>query len=220
MPALDQAALAQAFTGARTINRFRADPVSDATLRSLYELLKWGPTSMNCQPARYVFLRSEAAKQRLKPVLSPGNVDKTMAAPVVVIVASDSRFFDHLPEQFPAFAAKPMFEGNAVLAEATAFRNSSLQGAYLIVAARLLGLDCGPMSGFDAAKLNAEFFPDGRLKANFLVNLGYGDRPQPPARAPSALRSGSPAAVRAAARVNSSRPGRAAGRGCAGHMPE
>jgi 3-hydroxypropanoate dehydrogenase len=175
MPALDAAALAQAFTGARTFNRFRPEPVSDETVHALYELLKWGPTSMNCQPGRYLFLRSEAAKQRLKPCLSPGNADKTMAAPLVAIVAGDSRFYEHLPEQFKAFDAKPMFEGNAALAETTAFRNSTLQGAYLIMAARLLGLDCGPMSGFDIAKANAEFFPDGRFKANFLVNLGRGD---------------------------------------------
>ncbi len=175
MPALDDRALDQAFRTARTFNRFRPEPVADETLHALYELLKWGPTSMNCQPARYMFLKSEAAKQRLKPALSPGNVDKTMAAPVVVIVAMDTRFFDELPTQFPAFAAKPMFEGNPALAEATMQRNGSLQGAYLMIAARLLGLDCGPMSGFDAARLNAEFFPEGPWKANFLVNLGYGD---------------------------------------------
>ncbi len=175
MPALDTAALAQAFTAARTFGRYRPEPVTDATLHALYELLKWGPTSMNCQPARYVFLRSETARQRLKPALSPANVDKTMAAPMVVIVATDSRFWEHLPEQFPAYDAKPMFEGNPALSETTAFRNGTLQGGYLIIAARMLGLDCGPMSGFDQAKVNAEFFPDGRCKANFLVNLGYGD---------------------------------------------
>ena len=175
MPALDEHAFAQTFTAARTFNRFKPEPVSDATLAALYELLKWGPTSMNCQPARFLFLRSEAAKQRLKPALSPSNLDKTLAAPVVVVVATDTRFFEHLPEQFAAYDAKPMFEANAALAEATAQRNGTLQGAYLIVAARMLGLDCGPMSGFDSAKLNAEFFADGRLRANFLVNLGYGD---------------------------------------------
>ncbi len=175
MPALDSGALAQTFTAARTFNRFRPEPVSDDTLHALHELVKWGPTSMNCQPARFLFLRSGAAKQRLKPALSPNNADKTMAAPVVVVVAIDTRFFEHLPVQFPAYDAKPMFEGNPALAESTAFRNGTLQGAYLIIAARMLGLDCGPMSGFDAAKVNAEFFPDGRWKANFLVNLGYGD---------------------------------------------
>ena len=175
MSTIDDIALDQVFRQARSVNRFRPEPVSDATLRALYDLLKWGPTSMNTQPARYVFLRSDAARQRLKPALSPGNVDKTMAAPVVVIVATDTRFFEHLPVMFPAYDAKPMFEGNAALAEATAQRNGTLQGAYLIVAARMLGLDCGPMSGFDAAKVNAEFFPDGRLRANFLVNIGHGD---------------------------------------------
>jgi nitroreductase len=173
-PANDHA-LDLAFREARSFNRFTADPVSDSTLSALYELLKWGPTSMNCQPARFVFLRTEAAKERLKPALSPGNVDKTMAAPVVAIVAIDNCFHEHLPQQFPAYDAKPMFEANPALATATADRNGSLQGAYLMIAARLLALDCGPMSGFDAAKLNAEFFPDGRWRANFLINLGYGD---------------------------------------------
>ena len=175
MPALDDFALDQVFRTARTHNTFKPDPVSDATLRALYELVKWGPTSMNAQPARFIFLCSAASKQRLKPALSPGNADKTVAAPVVAIVATDTRFYEHLPTQFPSYDAKPMFEQNASLADATAQRNSSLQGAYLIVAARLLGLDCGPMSGFDAAKVNAEFFPDGRYRANFLINLGYGD---------------------------------------------
>ncbi|KPF44282.1 malonic semialdehyde reductase [beta proteobacterium AAP121] len=175
MTSANEHALNLAFREARSINRFTAQAVGDETLAALYDLLKWGPTSMNCQPARYVFLRSEAAKQRLKPALSPGNVDKTMAAPVVAIVAIDNLFYEHLPQQFPAYDAKPMFEANPALAAATAERNSSLQGAYLMIAARLLGLDCAPMSGFDAAKLNAEFFPDGRWRANFLVNLGYGD---------------------------------------------
>ena len=175
MPTHDDLALQQAFSSARTFNKFTPEPVGDDTVQALYDLLKWGPTSMNCQPGRYLFLRSDAAKQRLKPALSPGNADKTMVAPMVVIVASDSRFYDYLPEQFKAFDARPMFENNPALAESTAARNSSLQGAYLIIAARMLGLDCGPMSGFDAGKVNAEFFPDGRLKANFLVNLGHGD---------------------------------------------
>jgi 3-hydroxypropanoate dehydrogenase len=170
------AAFEQAFTAARTFNKFKPDAIGDDTLHQLYDLLKWGPTSMNAQPGRYLFLRSEAAKQRLKPALMPGNADKTMAAPVVVIVAMDPKFHEHLPTQFPAMpGAQAMFAGNAALSEATAFRNSSLQGAYLMVAARLLGLDCGPMSGFDAAKVNAEFFPDGRWAANFLVNIGHGD---------------------------------------------
>ena len=164
------------FLTARTFNKFKPDPVSDATLHELHGLMKWGPTSMNCQPGRYVFLRTEAAKQRLKPALSPGNVDKTMAAPVVVIVAADSRFYENLTTQFAAMpTAGAMFTGSAPLAEATAFRNSSMQGAYLILAARMLGLDCGPMSGFNPQAVDAEFFPDGRFKANFLINLGHGD---------------------------------------------
>ena len=176
MTSPDTASFDQIFRAARTFNKFKPDPVSDDTLHQLYELMKWGPTSMNAQPGRFLFLRSEAAKQRLKPALSPGNVDKTMAAPIVVVVAMDSQFHEFLPTQFPAMPnAQAMFSGNAALSEATAFRNGTLQGAYLIIAARMLGLDCGPMSGFDGAKVNAEFFPDGRWKANFLVNLGYGD---------------------------------------------
>jgi nitroreductase len=169
-------ALEQTFLNARTFNKFTDQPVSDALLQQLYDLAQWGPTSMNCQPARYVFVRSAEAKARLAPALSPGNLDKTMAAPVCVIVAQDSRFHEYLPTQFPAGTSAPaMFASNAALAEATAARNSTLQGAYLIIAARQLGMDCGPMGGFDAAKVNAEFFPDGRFKANFLINLGYGD---------------------------------------------
>ena len=181
---LPTASLEQSFLSARTFSKFTDQVVSDALLHQLYDLAKWGPTSMNCQPARLVFVRSPEAKVQLKLALSPGNVDKTMAAPVTAIVAMDSRFFDHLPELFPAMNAKPMFESNATLAEGTAFRNSSLQGAYLILAARQLGLDCGAMSGFDAAKVNAQFFPDGRFQANFLVNLGYGEVGTPHPRGP------------------------------------
>lgn len=175
MSAVSTEVLKQAFTEARTFNKFTDQPVSEATLRELYDLFKWAPTSMNSQPARLVFLTSAEAKQKLAPALSPGNLDKTLAAPVTVIIAQDSRFFDHLPTQFPAYDAKPMFEANAALADATAFRNSSLQGAYLIIAARLLGLDSGAMSGFDPAKVNEAFFADGKYKVNFLLNLGYGD---------------------------------------------
>lgn len=172
---LDQSAFEQVLTNARTCNKFTPHPVSEATLRELYDLLRWGPTSMNTQPARYVFLCSAESRQRLLPALSPSNQDKTLAAPVTVIIAQDTRFFDQLPIQFPAYDARPMFESNAQLAASTAFRNSTLQGAYLLIAARMLGLDCGPMSGFDADKVNAEFFPEGLWQANFLVNLGYGD---------------------------------------------
>lgn len=183
--ALDPRSLDQAFVAAHTANKFTDQPVSDDTLRALYDLCKWGPSSMNCQPMRLVFVRSAEAKARLKEALSPGNVDKTMAAPVTVIVGMDTQFFEHLPTQFaPMPAARDMFAGNATLAADTAMRNSSLQGGYLMVAARMLGLAAGPMSGFDPAKLNAAFFPDGRVKANFLVNLGYadasGNRPRGP----------------------------------------
>ncbi|MFA7269545.1 MAG: malonic semialdehyde reductase [Sterolibacterium sp.] len=175
MSVLSQEALAQLYTGARSLHTFRPEPVSDSTLAALYDLLKWGPTAFNGQPGRYIFLRTAAAKARLAAALMPANLDKTMATPVTVIIAQDSRFYEHLPKLFPAYDAKAMFESNPALVASTAFRNSSLQGAYLILAARALGLTCGPMSGFDAAKLNAEFFPDGRNQANFLCNLGYGD---------------------------------------------
>jgi nitroreductase len=171
---LDAAALDQLFREARSYNQFTDRPVDDATLRELYELLKWGPTSMNTQPGRYLFVRSAEAKQQLLPALSPGNVEKTLHAPVTVIIAADTRFQEHLPSQFKAYEAKPLFDANPALAETTAARNSALQDAYLMLAARALGLDCGAMSGFDAAKLNAAFFPDGRWQVNFLVNLGYG----------------------------------------------
>lgn len=173
-PSLDQQALDQLFLEAHTYNRFTEQPVSDETIHALYDLLKWGPTSMNTQPARYVFVRSPAAREKLLPALIAGNIEKTRNSPLTVIVAMDSAFYEHLASQFKAYDASPLFAGNAALAESTAFRNGTLQGAYLILAARSLGLDCGPMSGFDAAAVNAEFFPDGRWKANFIVNLGYG----------------------------------------------
>lgn len=172
---LSDAALDQLFRSARTVHAFRPDPISDATLHQLYDLLKWGPTAFNAQPARFVFVRSAEAKAKLQPALSPGNVAQTLGAPVTVIVAQDTRFFEHLPEQFPAYDAKPLFEANAGLAAATASRNSSLQGAYLILAARALGLDAGPQSGFNPDAVYQAFFPDGRYQANFLVNLGVAD---------------------------------------------
>ncbi len=175
-PSLSDAALDQIFRSARTIHKFTAQPVTDDTLRALYDLAKWGPTSMNCQPMRLVFVRSAQAKERLKPALAPGNVDKAMAAPVVAIVASDTRFYDQLPTQFPANPnARALFADNATLAADTAMRNSSLQGAYLILAARSLGLAAGAMSGFNPAAVNTAFFPDGAWKVNFLINLGWGD---------------------------------------------
>lgn len=167
--------LNRAFLEARSFNKFTPEPLSETTLRQLYDLLKWGPTAVNSQPARFVFLRSKEAKERLKPCLNPGNVDKTMAAPATVIVAYDTKFYDYLPAQWPAYDARTEFAENEELALTVARRNSSLQGGYLILAARLLGLDCGPMSGFNNKKLDGEFFPDGRLRSNFLVNIGHGD---------------------------------------------
>jgi len=176
MSSLSSACLAQAFSAARTFTAFRNEPVSDETLTQLYELAKWGPTAFNCQPARFVFIRSAEAKEKLRPCLAPGNLDKTMKAPVTVIVAQDLRFFEHLPGQFAHNPnAATSFADNPVQARTAALRNSSLQGAYLLMAARMLGLDCGPMSGFNAEVLDTAFFPDGRCKANFLINLGYGD---------------------------------------------
>jgi len=174
MSGLSQAALAQLFVAARSHNGFSSAPIPDALLAELYELVKWGPTSMNCQPARFVFVRTPEAKARLAPSLMDSNREKTLAAPVTVIIAQDARFYEHLPTQFPAYDAKPMFESNVELSQVTMFRNSTLQGAYLMLAARALGLDVGPMSGFDAAKVNAAFFPDGRWQVNFLCNLGLG----------------------------------------------
>lgn len=165
-----------AFESARTYSQFTAQPVTDDTLKQLYALMRWGPTSFNCQPARFVFVRGPAAKEKLIACVTPGNAPKVASAPVTVIVAQDTRFYENLPQQLPhnpRMAAT--FADNPALAQSTAMRNSSLQGAYLIVAARLLGLDCGPMSGFDAAALDAAFFPDGRYRSNFLVNLGHGD---------------------------------------------
>ena len=147
----------------------------EATLRELYDLLKWAPTSANSSPARFVFLVSHQAKERLRPALSAGNLDKTMAAPVTVIVAYDLEFHEKLPRLFPHTDARSWFAGKPEHILTTAFRNGTLQGAYLIIAARALGLDCGAMSGFDNAKVDAAFFPDGKVKSNFLCNLGYGD---------------------------------------------
>ncbi|MCK8517330.1 malonic semialdehyde reductase [Methylonatrum kenyense] len=181
---LQDEALDTLFRSARTFNAWQDRDVADATLQKLYNLMKMAPTSANCQPVRLVFVKGDAAKQRLKPLLAEGNQDKSMAAPVTVIVAYDSRFYEHLPTLFPHTDAKSWFEGQPEKIAETAFRNGSLQGAYLIMAARALGLDCGPMSGFDADGVNQAFFPDGRYQANFLVNLGYGDSAGMHERAP------------------------------------
>jgi 3-hydroxypropanoate dehydrogenase len=172
---ISQSALEQLFGNARSHNAWQDRTISDSTLHQLYDLLKMAPTSANCSPARFVFVQSDAAKAKLKPCLMEGNVEKTMTAPVCVIVGMDMQFYDQLPTLFPHADARSWFAGNDAAIQATAFRNSSLQGAYLIMAARALGLDCGPMSGFDAAAVEAAFFPQGNVKANFLINLGYGD---------------------------------------------
>ena len=187
---LSDDALDVLFRSARTHNGWLDRLVEDDLLHQLYELMKWGPTSANCCPARMVFLRTKPAKERLRPALMAGNVDKTMKAPVTAIIAHDSKFYEQMPRLFPAMPAmKEMFVASPELAATTALRNGSLQGAYFMLAARALGLDCAPMSGFDNAKVDAEFFPTtvtwgpaeggfiaaGPVKSNFLCNLGYGD---------------------------------------------
>ena len=172
---ISQEALDQLFYDARTHSTWLSEPVPVELLRKAYELARLGPTSANGSPARFVFLTTPGAKALLKPVLAPGNVDKTMAAPVTVIIAWDTEFHEHLPKLFPQFDMRPYFVGNKPLIEENAFRNSSLQGGYFILAARSVGLDCGPMSGFDNAKLDAAFFAGTPWKSNFICNLGYGD---------------------------------------------
>lgn len=173
--ALTDQAFDTLFRAARTANGWLDRPVEDDLLRKIHDDLRWGPTSANSCPLRIVFLKTEAAKARLKPFLSPGNVEKVMTSPVTAILAHDLKFYEHLPKLFPHDDAKSWFEGNENLIAETAFRNSSLQGAYFILSARAHGLDCGPMSGFDRAKTDAEFFPDGRYKSNFICAIGYGD---------------------------------------------
>jgi 3-hydroxypropanoate dehydrogenase len=188
-PLSDQA-LDQIFRTARTYPAWLDVPIADDTLRQLYDLLKWAPTSANLSPARFVFVRSAEAKARLRPALAPSNVEKVMTAPVTAIIAYDLLFYEKQPKLFPHRPrTRDHFAASPELVESTARRNSSLQGAYLILAARSLGLDCGPMSGFDNAKVDEEFFgagqpcdgceqeffPQGRVKSNFLCNLGYGD---------------------------------------------
>ena len=172
---ISEEAFDQLFRDARTHSAWLPEPVPVELLRKVYELARLGPTSANGSPARFVFLTTPEAKARLKPALAPGNVEKTMAAPVTVIVAWDTEFHENLPRLFPHFDMRSYFVGNQPLIDETAFRNSSLQAAYFMLAARALGLDCGPMSGFDASKVNAEFFPDGKWRVNLLCNLGYGD---------------------------------------------
>jgi 3-hydroxypropanoate dehydrogenase len=180
---LPDAALDQLFRTARTYRAWRDQPVSDETLRAIYELMKWGPTSSNCSPARIVFVKSLAAKERLKPALDAGNVNQTMAAPATAIVAYDLEFYIRMAVLSPRADVSTFVEHPALTLE-TAMRNGSLQGAYLILAARAMGLDCGPMSGFNNAKVDAAFFPGGTVKSNFLCNLGYGNPEKLRPRAP------------------------------------
>jgi 3-hydroxypropanoate dehydrogenase len=173
---LDETSLDALFREARSHYLWTGAPVSDETLRDLYELAKWGPTSANGSPARFVFLRTAQAKERLVPALSAGNVEKTLTAAVVVIVAHDPKFYDKLPELFPHVDARAWFAGDPALSEETAFRNGTLQGAYMIMAARALGLDTGAMSGFDRATVDAAFFAESGWQSNFLLNIGHADR--------------------------------------------
>jgi len=165
----------QLFTEARTQNGFLDQPVGDEQLHQLFDLLKWGPTSANCSPARFIFVRSAEARERLAACVSPGNQPKVLQAPVTAIIGMDMEFHEKLPQLFPHTDARAWFVGKPEMIHATAFRNSSLQGAYLILAARAMGLGCGPMSGFDAARVDAEFWPGSTVKTNFICTLGHGD---------------------------------------------
>jgi len=172
---LSEAALDQLFREARTFNAWLRKDVSEDQLHQLYELAKFGPTSANASPMRVVFVKSKEAKAKLAPFLSEGNRAKTMEAPVTAIIATDHAFYEHLPTLFPHADARSWFVGNQPLIDATAFRNATLQGAYVLLSARALGLDCGPMSGFDQAGVDAAFFAGTTIKSNFLINIGYGD---------------------------------------------
>lgn len=172
---LNDAGLDLLFREARTHNGWADKEVSDVLLQAVFDLAKMGPTSANCSPQRIVYVKTQAGKEKLKPALMAGNVEKTMAAPVTAILGYDLEFYEQLPKLFPHTDARSWFLGNDDLIEATAFRNGTLQGAYFILAARALGLDCGPMSGFDNAMVDKAFFPDGKVKSNFICSLGYGD---------------------------------------------
>jgi 3-hydroxypropanoate dehydrogenase len=172
---LNDTAIHQLFHDARSHNAWLDKDVPDALLRALVETMRWAPTSANCSPARFVFVKSADAKARLKPLLMDGNVEKTMSAPVTAIIGQDQKFYDHLPRLFPHADARAWFVGNDAFAKTSAFRNGTLQGGYFILAARALGLDCGPMSGFDNAGVDREFFAETAVNSNFLCNLGYGD---------------------------------------------
>ncbi|NRA30529.1 MAG: malonic semialdehyde reductase [Parvularculaceae bacterium] len=171
---LSAEAQAQLFTEARTRNAWSDRPVSDDQIQAIYDLMKWGPTSANCSPARFKFIRTQEGKEKLRPFLMEGNVEKTMTAPCVVIIGNDLKFYEELPRLFPHTDAKSWFTGNDALIAETAMRNGTLQGAYLMIAARALGLDCGAMSGFDKAGVTEAFFGGTTVEANWLCNLGYG----------------------------------------------
>ena len=172
---IDAASVAQLFTEARTHTAVLDKPVPDELLKKAIDLAKMGPTSANQSPLRVLFLRSAEAKERLRPALSPGNLDKTMSAPAVAITAYDEHFYEHLPFLFPHADAKSWFSGKPAFAARAAFQNGTLQVAYLIIALRAVGLDTGPMTGFDNSKVDAEFFPGGHVKSNVLINIGFGD---------------------------------------------
>ncbi|MBS1301407.1 malonic semialdehyde reductase [Loktanella sp. SALINAS62] len=172
---MSEATVARLFTEARSQNGWQDRNVPDQTLRDLWDILKFGPTSANCSPGRFVFVTSDEAKSKLRPALSGGNLDKTMSAPVCAIIAWDPAFYDKLPELFPHTDARPWFTGSEAVAHETAFRNGTLMGGYLMLAARTLGLDVGPMSGFDTEKVEEAFLADRGWKVNFLCNIGYGD---------------------------------------------
>ena len=181
---LDQSALDLLFFQARTHNAWLDKPVSTTQLERLYDVIKWAPTSANCEPARLVFVQSGDARERLAVCMAPANASKVKAAPVTAIIGMDMDFYENLPRLFPHADAKSWFVGNQPMIDATAFRNSSLQGGYFILAARALGLDCGPMSGFDAEKVNAAFFAGTTVKVNFVCSIGYGDPTKLFARSP------------------------------------
>ena len=172
---LEDSGLNLLFRDARTQNSWLPESVNEDMLQAVFDLMKMAPTSANCSPARFVFVTTPEGKEKLKPALSEGNLAKTMSAPLTVIIANDMQFFDHLPELFPHTDARAWFTGNDAIISETAIRNGTLQGAYFMLAARALGLDCGPMSGFDVDMVNTTFFPDGRFRVNFLCNIGYGD---------------------------------------------
>ena len=182
--ALDDSGLNLLFRDARTQNSWHSEPVSEDTLHKIFDLMKMAPTSANCSPARFVFVTTAEGKAKLKPAIAEGNMEQTMTAPAIAIIAHDMKFYEHLQDLFPHTDAKSWFTGNDDLITETAFRNGSLQGAYFMMAARAIGLDCGPMSGFDVDMVNETFFPDGRFKVNFLCNIGQGDDKNVNPRAP------------------------------------